>query len=183
MTNESKNVLSTVYFKSWISSLQWVSDWTYCFYSAVQNNSRLPFHSLPSFFSSFLSLSILPAFTSRISQYLALEYNQIYVVPIMPASDASYYIFQPAFSCLCLCMEHAPHKDNALSSIKFLLGTNSFHDEYLNEQWVNSSDAASTCILYCIYLNTNLIFTFSCWPLLQAFIKQLWSIGWMFSRI
>lgn len=92
------------------------------------------FPSLPSFFFSFLSLSILPAFTSRISQYLALEYNQIYVVPIMPASDASYYIFQPAFSCLCLCMEQVPHKDNALSSIKFLLGTSSFHDEYLNKQ-------------------------------------------------
>lgn len=134
------------------------------------------FKIIHSFSFSFpFPLSILPAFTSRISQHLALEYNQIYVVPIMPASDASYYIFEPAFSRLCLCMEQVPHKDNALPSIKFLLGTSSFHDEYLNQQWVNNSDAAS--ILYCIYLNTNLIFTFSCWPLLQAFIKQLWSIG------
>lgn len=74
--------------------------------NAVQNHS----HHCVWEGKAFFSLSILSAFTSRISQYLALENKWIYTMPIMPAKGALYHIFQPVFSCRCLCMEQVPHK-------------------------------------------------------------------------
>jgi len=84
--------------------------------NAVQNDSHCVWEG-----KAFFPLTILSAFTSRISQYLALENKWIHTTPIIAVNGALHHVFQPPFSCHCLCMEQVPHKHKQRQYIVLLL--------------------------------------------------------------
>lgn len=90
------------------------------FNNAVQNNS----YQVGEGKAFFFPLSNVLTFTSIISQYLALDNKWICTMPMMPANNALYHIFWPAFSCTFFTWKKLSinkSKDNLFSSLKLLL--------------------------------------------------------------